>query len=292
MTQHFILDPGYFRLDGGAMFGIIPKPLWEKSAPADSLNRIRLSLRLWCLKTQDRLVVVDTGIGDYHDQQFNDRFDVHQPVHPLNKCLQQVGFSCDEVTDLVISHLHFDHVGGLGRKVDGQWQLTFKNARCHVHKNHWEYSQSPTLRDSGSFHTHNFLPLLEEYRQQDRLHLYEGEEGELFDLEDGDKLRFKVSHGHTPFLMHPYSNQYIYLADLIPTSHHVHVPWVMGYDISPGITTQNKLDFLNFIQEKDLTLIFEHDPDFWGAKVEKSPKGKFICRESYSSDLGKAYLVS
>lgn len=289
--QHFILQPARFRLDGGAMFGIIPKPLWNKKMPADELNRIDLALRLWLIKTVDRLVLVDTGIGDYHGDQFDDRFDVRGDKSPLEKSLEDIGFSCDDLTDLVISHLHFDHVGGICKRDEsGELIPLFKKTRLHVHEDHLKYSQAPTMRDAGSFHVKTFMPIVNWYKDNNLLHLYKGEEGELFEL-GSEKLRFKCSHGHTPWLMHPYNDQYIYMADLIPTSNHVNIPWVMGYDIAPGETTRNKVDFLDFTISKDLKAIYEHDPKVWGSKIAKDEKGRYVASEHFESVSKNAYQV-
>lgn len=289
--KHAVIEPAKFKLDGGAMYGIIPKPLWEKKHPADELNRVELALRLWVIKSSERLVVVDTGIGDYHDDKFNKNFDVRSEKSPLEQALNVLGYKCDDVTDLVISHLHFDHVGGIGVKdSDDNWQPAFKNARCHVHEEHLKYAHNATPRDAGSFHTQNFAPILDLYKENGRLNLYKDEEGELFDL-DGEKLKFKCSFGHTPWLMHPYTDNYLYLADLIPTGNHIHIPWVMGYDISPGVTTEFKEKFLSFIVEKKLKVIFEHDPVNWGATINELKPQRFGASESFMAKQELAYFI-
>lgn len=290
--KYAVIEPARFKLDGGAMYGIIPKPLWNKVHPADELNRVDLALRLWLIKSEDRIVVVDTGIGDYHDEKFNKNFDVRSDSNPLEQALAKLGLTCADVTDLVISHLHFDHVGGIGIKGDhDSWEPVFPNARCHIHKDHLEYSHNATDRDRGSFHTQNFDPIIKIYKDAGRLHLYEGKEGELFKLGDKEVLKFKCSFGHTPWLMHPYTSKYIYLADLIPTGRHIHVPWVMGYDISPGITTEDKKEFLKFIKDKNLTAIFEHDPDCWGATIEEMKPGRFGAHENFKAENQLAYFL-
>ncbi len=256
------------------MFGIIPRPLWSKSAPPDELNRIDLALRVWCIKVGARLLVVDTGIGDYHPDKFNQQFDVRGPAHPLNLALQSVGLDAQQVTDLVITHLHFDHVGGMGYQKEGKMLPTFPNATLHLQRQHWEYSKHPTERDAGSFLAHYYAPLVQDYEARKKIHFIDGEEG-LILSEGAYELRFRCSHGHTPHLMHPYDQTYIYLADLIPTSNHVHVPWVMGYDISPGVTTKEKRQLLDWVIQKNLKVIFEHDPVYWGSSIIKDEKGNF-----------------
>ncbi len=289
--KYSIIEPARFRLDGGAMFGIIPKPLWNKIAPADQQNRIDLALRLWMIETEEHLVLVDTGIGDYHGEKFDLRFDVRGEKSPLAQALEKLGKSCDQITDLVISHLHFDHVGGIGELIDGQMVPTFQKARCHVHKAHYDYAHNPTERDVGSFQPHYFDPILDHYQNHGQLFFHEGDEGILFELSPSHSLKFKVSHGHTPYLMHPYDHQYLYLADLIPTSHHIPIPWVMGYDINPGLTTQDKRHFLNFIKEKNLKVIFEHDPQYWGSTIDINQKGHFTNSELFKAKDSLAYSL-
>ena len=285
--EHFLVEPGCFRLDGGAMFGIVPKPLWNKVAPADEHNRIDLALRLWLMKTSNRIVLVDTGIGDMYEEKFCQQFDIRQNPSPLEGALRELGIAPEEVTDLVLSHLHFDHAGGMGKKVGEEIQPLFPEARCHLHREHYEYSCRPTLRDKGSFHRHNYEPVIEYYRQKDRMVWHTGEEGCLL-----ESLYFRCSHGHTPWLMHPYNDRFIYLADLIPTSHHVHIPWVMGYDISPGVTTSDKQKFLDFVLEKKLTIIFEHDPAYWGGLVEQNPeKRRYSCQKLFPAHNSTGYAV-
>jgi len=284
--KHFLLQPAKFRLDGGSMYGIIPKPLWEKLSPPDELNRIDLALRLWLIQDGERLILTDTGIGDSPNEKFSKRFDVRGPENPLERSLNEIGFRCENVTDLIISHLHFDHVGGLGR----QGSPLFPNARLHLHKNHYEYAHNPTARDTGSFHSQVFDPLIDWYEQHNQIVWHQGLQGELIPLSDGP-LMFRCSHGHTPFLMHPYNKDYIYLADLIPTAHHIHIPWVMAYDISPGETTKDKQNFLEFIQEKNLTLIFEHDVDSWGATIETDIKKGFKASQIFKAQERSAHLI-
>jgi len=287
--EYFCLEPANFRLDGGAMFGIIPKPLWNKVHPSDEQNRIDLALRLLLIKTKNKLILIDTGIGDFNGEKFDSRFDVRGDLKPLEKSLEVLGFTTDDVTDLILSHLHFDHVGGIGEMIDGEMKPIFKKAMCHVHTDHYEYAHNSSERDAGSFHCQNFDPVINWYKAQNQMVWHSGSEGTIIDLED-DPIKFKCSNGHTPFLMHPFDSKFIYLADLIPTSNHVHIPWVMGYDINPGTTTKDKREFLDFIVKNNLKIIYEHDPKFWGGEVELTdrgprPKNQFEMKE------GLAYKI-
>ncbi|MAE59638.1 MAG: hypothetical protein CME69_12310 [Halobacteriovorax sp.] len=286
--ENYCLTPGMFRLDGGAMYGIIPRPLWQKKSPPDDLNRINLDLRLWLIKSSTKVILTDTGIGDYHGQKFDEQFDVRQSQNPIEQMLSNIGLKTSDVTDLVISHLHFDHVGGICAKEGENLVNVFKNATIHLHQSHYEYSLNPTLRDSGSFHSKIFNPIIKEAINNERVNFLTEDQGVVLEIDKDHHLFYKVSHGHTPYLMHTYTDKYIYLADLIPTSNHIHIPWVMGYDISPGLTTEYKIEFLDFIIENDLTVIFEHDPVYWGAKIKKDERGKYIAKELYEkSDLEK-----
>lgn len=278
-ARYYSLSPSSFKLDGGAMFGIIPKPLWSKKVSADEENRILLSLRSLCIQIGKRLIVIDTGIGNYHDQKFIDQFDIKSPDNPLLHSLLKIGYHPDQVTDLILSHLHFDHVGGLGHKENGVLVPSFKNATYHIHKDHFEYAKNPTERDAGSFLSPSYLPLIDARNKEKKVHWCEGEQGTIL-KEDNYELKFLTSHGHTPYLMHSYDLEWIYLADLVPTSAHIHIPWVMGYDISPGITTKDKRVLLEFVIEKNLKVFFEHDPIYFGASIKHQMKNG---RENYSA---------
>lgn len=267
MKKYFVLHPATFKLDGGAMFGIIPKPLWSKMIPADELNRIHLSLRVMLIQTEHKNILVDTGIGDYHGDKFDDRFALKGEKLPLLQVLKEnFNLTENDITDIVVTHLHFDHVGGLGNDPTEHKEV-FPKAKLHIHKKHYEYSLNPTVRDSGSFHSQYFKPLIEKADSEGRVKWHSLDKGVL--IEDGpDHLFYKVSFGHTPYLLHPYDDKFIYMADLVPTAAHIHIPWVMGYDISPGQTTKDKIEFYHFIVDKKLTMIFEHDMKNWGAQIE------------------------
>ncbi len=266
MKKYYVLHPAVFKLDGGAMFGIIPKPLWQKVIPADELNRIQLSLRVMLIQTATKNILIDTGIGDYHGEKFDGRFGVEGDKNPLIQILKdELDLNQSDITDVIISHLHFDHVGGLG--FDDPHQLIFPDATLHVHRQHYDYALNPTARDAGSFHGQYFKQLLAMAEKKGKVHWLEGKEGTI--LSDGpDTIHFKCSFGHTPYLMHAWDENFIYMADLVPTAHHIPIPWVMGYDIAPGQTTKDKEEFYQFISQTKKTMIFEHDMKTWGAKIE------------------------
>lgn len=286
MKKYFSVEPARFRLDGGAMFGIIPKPLWNKIHPADEQNRIDLALRLVLIETDNKKILIDTGIGDYHGDKFEERFDVRTEKSPLEKALLSINVHPDSITDLIISHLHFDHVGGI-LKIEGDQKIpVLKNATLHLHKDHYEYGKKPTKRDEGSFHHQYYEPMIEWYKNQNKLHFVTGMEGEIL-----PGIKFKCSMGHTPFLLHAYDEKFIYMADLIPTSNHVHIPWVMGYDINPGQTVEYKEDFLKFIADKNLVAIYEHDPIYFGSTIIKNAKGDYVVGEKFEKKNASAFEI-
>lgn len=279
----FLLHPATFKLDGGAMFGIIPKPLWEKKIKPDNLNRIKMSLRIIYIEIGDKKVLIDTGIGDYHGEKFSNQFEIQGKQNPINKILKEnFDTTCDQITDIILTHLHFDHVGGLINKED-QEGLTFPNATIHVHKKHYEYSLSPTLRDSGSFQSNIFLPLFEKYIAMDSVNFLTEDSGVILNS-GSEQIKYKVSFGHTPYMIHPILDEYIYMADLVPMAHHLKLPWVMGYDIEPGVTTTYKKKFYDYIIENNLTMIFEHDIDCWGATLEVNDKKQYSLKKVFTTD--------
>jgi glyoxylase-like metal-dependent hydrolase (beta-lactamase superfamily II) len=275
-----VIHPATFKLDGGAMFGIIPKPLWEKKIVPDEFNRIEMSLRLVLFETENKKILVDTGIGDYHGEKFDTQFDVKQKASPLLCALREKKIDASDITDIILTHLHFDHIGGLGHGEKGQ-DLIFPEAKIHIHQKHLEYAQNATLRDRGSFHTATFLPIIKAYKEKGLLSLIDTNHGEL--IKDGDEvISFKTSFGHTPYMIHPYNESFICMADLVPMEHHVHVPWVMGYDIEPAITTKYKEEFYKFISEKNLSMIFEHDNETVASKIEFNGK-KYVSVDKVKS---------
>ncbi|MBL1215125.1 MAG: MBL fold metallo-hydrolase [Ignavibacteriae bacterium] len=262
-----LIQTGTFGLDGGAMFGIIPKPLWGKTNPADDKNRITLKVQCLLLQSDNKVILVDTGMGSYWDEKFTKIYNVDQSNDALVSSLKKNNLSPSDITDVILTHLHFDHTGGSVILENEKWVPAFPRAKYHVQKDQFEWAKNPTQKDRGSFIKERFIPLAEE----GILHFINGQAN--FD----DEIEFHPLNGHTIAMqalkISDASNTLFYCADLIPTSSHVPIPYVMGYDVQPLETVKEKNIFLPQAVEEDWTLIFEHDPFIAGAKVIKTERG-------------------
>ncbi len=281
MIKYHSLYPSHFKLDGGAMFGIVPKPLWSKKIPADDLNRIEMNCRTFLIQTKSKNILIDLGVGSYHGEKFDNRFGINDNFNPVEELLEKnLNLNCNDITDVIVTHLHFDHVGGLGTK-DGLTPL-FPNATFHLHTDHFDYALKPTPRDQGSFHRKFFEPLVKWYEKENQLNWLNGNSKNI--LVDQDyELKFQISHGHTPFQVLPYDKKMIYMGDLLPTSHHLNIAWTMGYDLHPGETALERVEIYNWIIQQNLSVIFDHDKDFWGAKLAQLSKYKYEFSDLFPS---------
>lgn len=257
---------GFFGLDGGAMFGIIPKPLWEKTNPADDTNRVALATRNLLLVSDDKKVLIDTGMGNKWDQKFKDIYKVNTH-YTLESSLKNSGIKTDEITDVLLTHLHFDHTGG-STKFDGNKLVpTFPNAKFYVQKQNFDWAMNPSDRDRGSYLKENFEPLAKE----GILNFTSAENS--FD----ENISFEVINGHTfgqQMIKISDSNQtLLYCCDLMPFVSHIRLPYIMGYDLQPLITLKEKKEYLDKAVEENWILYFGHDPDFAAATVTKTDKG-------------------
>lgn len=261
------LELGSFGLDGGAMFGVVPKVLWQKENPADDQNRIHMHTR--CLLLKDaragRNILIDCGLGDKDDQKFRDRFKV--APYALETELARHGLRAEGITDVIATHFHFDHMGGL-TKLDSDGKLTsrFPNAKIWAQKRNWAHAWKPNEKDRASYLRDNFAI----YDSDSRLQLVNGEEEIL------PGIHMRVSEGHTVGMQHPFvsdgTSSLLYCADIIPMSAHVRVAWVMGYDCFPLTTIEEKKKILAECAEKGTVVYFEHCPYMPGARVEWNGK--------------------
>ena len=257
---------GFFGLDGGAMFGIIPKPLWEKTNPADEANRVKLSTRNLLLFSDDKKILIDTGMGDKWDTKSKNIYNVDQ-ANNLENSLLQFGLKPVDITDVLLTHLHFDHTGGSTKIQEGKLIPAFPNARYFVQKKNFEWAMNPSDRDKGSYLKENFEPLIKE----GVLNLVDGEHN--FD----ENISFKIINGHTfsqqIIKISDSSNTVLYCADLIPFISQIKIPYVMGYDLQPLVTVQEKKKYLKQAADENWFLYFGHDPDVALATVKHSDKG-------------------
>lgn len=273
------IDTGFFKLDGGAMFGVVPKSLWQKLNPPDANNLCTWAMRCLLIEDGGKLILIDNGIGDKQDEKFLGHYHLHGE-HSLIKSIHAAGYSPDDITDMFLTHLHFDHCGGGLRKEGERIVTTFPNASYWTHPGHWTWATQPNAREKASFLKENILPMQES--------------GQLKMVSaDGksplSQLDILVVSGHTDKMMLPmirYKGHVIcYMADLIPSSGHIPIPYVMGYDTRPLITMDEKEKFLNDAADKNYVLYFEHDPIHECCTVKRTDKAVRLDRTFKLADL-------
>ena len=263
-----IIDTGFFKLDGGAMFGVVPKTLWNKQNPADEKNLCTWAMRCLLIENGKNLILIDTGLGDKQDEKFFGFYDLHGDA-TLISSIRKAGYHENDITDVVLTHLHFDHVGGAIQRSTKDQKLipTFPNAKYWSNTAHWDWATHPNPREKASFLTENIMPILE----SGQLNFIEKERSPFQDIS------FLHVDGHTEQMMLPIINyqdtKIIYTADLFPSSYHIALPWIMSYDVRPLLTMNEKQDLLTFALQENAVLLFEHDPVFEAALVEQTAKG-------------------
>lgn len=280
------INAGNFKLDGGAMFGVVPKSLWQRTNPADNNNMIDIAARCLLIEDGDRLVLIDTGMGNKQSDKF---FSYYFPWgnDTLDKSLKSKGFHRDDITDVFITHLHFDHCGGCVQwnKDRTGYKIAFKNATYWSNSNHWDWAVKPNRREKASFLKENILPI-EESGQLKFTLLPD------LDMAKSSELGFDVffANGHTEKQMIPmikYKEKTIcFMADLLPTAGHLPLPYVMGYDTRPLLTLDEKEKFLNLAADNNYYLFLEHDAHNQIITVNHTEKGVrikdiFTCNEIF-----------
>jgi len=267
MNLHTI-ETGLFKLDGGAMFGVVPKSIWQKSNPADENNMCTWAMRCLLVEDGDKLILIDTGIGDKQEQKFFSHFYLHGE-DTLENSLALKGFSKDDITDVFLTHLHFDHCGGAIIRNQDKLVPAFNNATYWSNEKHWEWAVNPNDREKASFLKENILPL----QESGQLKFLADQEGIRFN--DDFKVRF--AFGHTDAMMLPQLNYkgrtIIYAADLLPSTGHIPLPYVMSYDMFPLQTLLEKKIFLEDAAANDFILYLEHDPVNECCTVQQTEKG-------------------
>jgi glyoxylase-like metal-dependent hydrolase (beta-lactamase superfamily II) len=269
------LEAGLQRLDGGAMFGVVPKPLWEKRIPADERNRIPLAMRCLLVETPDALVLIETGLGNKENEKFRDIYGVDNAAsegsgHPdrLQEAVAAAGFSPSDVSVVIDTHLHFDHAGG-NTYADGEGRvhLSFPNATYHVQRGEWEWAHRANERTSASYLPHNFDPVME----AGRLVLDEGD----LEILPGISVYRTPGHcpGHQSVIVASEGQTACFLADVIPTMAHLPLPWIMGYDVEPLVTLESKRALLDRAVDERWLLVSTHDPFVPWGYVARDGKG-------------------
>ena len=266
MNLH-VINTGYFKLDGGAMFGVVPKSLWQRTNPADEKNLCSWALRCLLIEDGSQLILIDNGLGNKQGENFFKHYHLFGDLG-LDKPLRDRGFTADDITDMFLTHLHFDHCGGGIIERNGLHELTFKNAKYWSNKDHWKWAIEPNKREKASFLKENILPM------QESGHLNFVHPGEPAPFENFNIL---YVDGHTEKQMIPkikYKDKtIIFMADLLPSIGHIPLPYVMGYDVRPLQTLKEKEQFLNEAADNNYILFLEHDPINECCTVKHTEKG-------------------
>ena len=267
----YTIDTGFFKLDGGAMFGVVPKSIWQKLNPADENNMCNWAMRCLLIEDGNRLILIDNGIGNKQSDKFFGFYYLNGDA-TLDLSLAKLGFHRDDITDVVLSHLHFDHCGGsvIWNSDRTKYQTAFKNAKYWSNEEHWQHALDSNPREKASFLTENIIPIQES--------------GQLFFVENGnevaDFMTLPKVYGHTEAMMLPHINYkgqtIVFCADLIPSLGHLPVNYVMAYDIKPLESMRDRQSFLEQAIKNDFILFFEHDPINECCTVTKNERGQFV----------------
>ena len=262
------VDYGRFKLDGGAMFGVVPKVLWENYFPANDKDQINMALRGMLIRTGSHNILVDTGVGDKMSDKLNKIYDVDFSNYSISASLTNINLSPEDITDVILTHLHFDHTGGATiRKNNGDIVPAFPNALYYMQKKQYQWANSPSERDRASYFSENYVPL--------------NECGAVKFLDGDEEIFPGVSvvevNGHTPgqqlVKICSQGQCLLFCGDLIPTSAHVSVPWIMSYDLFPMVTLEEKKKILSAAASENWLLLYEHDPKIIASRVFEDQKG-------------------
>ncbi len=296
----YSIETGDFKLDGGAMFGVVPKSMWQKLNAPDDNNMCNWAMRCLLIEDGNKLILVDNGIGTKQDAKFFSHYYLHGDFS-LESSLKQCGFSKDDITDVVLTHLHFDHCGGSVERNGDKLSTAFKNATYWSNELHWQWATQPNDREKASFLKENILPI----EESGQLKFIDGiksanhaaqtireiASNKLQTINSNvlPEISYKIVNGHTDAMMLPqikYKDQTIvFMADLLPSTAHIPIPYVMAYDMFPLTTLQEKKSFLNEAVENNYVLFFEHDAQNECCTLQQTEKGIKVDRTFKLSDL-------
>lgn len=274
------INTGLFKLDGGAMFGVVPKSIWQKVNQPDENNMCTWAMRCLLIEDGNRLILVDNGIGTKQDAKFFSHYYLHGD-DSLDKSLKAIGVDQKDITDVLLTHLHFDHCGGsiVNSNNAAGWELAFPNAKYWSHKDHWEWATKPNPREKASFLKENILPI------QESGHLNFVDENKPFT----ENIELRFSSGHTDHMMLPVvkykGKKIVFCADLIPSSGHLGLAWVMAYDTRPLLSMSEKEELLKIAARENWILCFEHDAKVECANLIETEKGIKIENTFLLSDI-------
>lgn len=273
--QLYTINTGFFKLDGGAMFGVVPKSIWNKINPADENNLCSWALRCLLIEDDGRLILIDNGNGDKQDAKFFSHYYLHGD-DTLDKSLAKYGFHRTDITDAFLSHLHFDHCGGSISREGDKLVPAFKNARYWSNKEHWDWAVNPNAREKASFLKENILPI-EESGRLEFVQVAGMNNGRLGETAFSRDISIRFVSGHTQAMMLPQikykGRTIVFMADLLPSQGHIPLPYVMAYDMFPLTTLNEKKAFLEEAVENDYVLFFEHDPQYECCTLERTERG-------------------
>lgn len=268
-----VIDTGLFKLDGGAMFGVVPKSLWSRYQQPDENNLCTWAMRCLLIEKEDKRILIDTGMGNKQSEKFFSHYQPHGDATLLGS-LKAKGFSPEDITDVVLTHLHFDHCGGaVSKDANGNLFTTFPNATYWSDEEHWKWAINPNARERASFLKENILPIQEA--------------GQLEFVNEYTKiipeLSFALANGHTEGMLIPHikygEETIVFMADLLPSPTHIPIAWVMGYDVRPLMTVREKETFLQEAVEKNYLLFYEHDAQTEASRVVATERGNYKAGE-------------
>ena len=264
----YSINTGYFKLDGGAMFGVVPKSIWKKLNPPDANNMCNWAMRCLLIEDGNRLILIDNGMGNKQDEKFFGHYFLNGK-DTLEKSLAKKGFTKDDITDVFLTHLHFDHCGGSIEKKGDSFVPAFKNAVYWSNEHHWRWAIQPNDREKASFLKENILPI----EASEQLKFIDTVEGIQF----SENISIHFVNGHTEAMMIPHINfkdhKIIYMADLLPSVAHIPIPYIMAYDTRPLVTLTEKKTFLEEAEKNKYILFFEHDKDTECCTLQRIERG-------------------